>query len=505
MTGDTVLGRPAGTDRPGLRERAVAQHRRVRPSRRMPLAVAAVCQAVWLVWWLAAYPAFVSYDSVMYVWQVTDPGYWTADHSAFYDAVILWSLKLTDSVAPVVLLQTVGMSLGLGYAVSALSKLGARARWSAPVAVALAVLPPTGTFVVFLWKDVPFTVCAVFLFAAGLRLLARRLDGTLGQGGRALRFDLAVFFLSMLGLGLFRNNSYGLMLVVAVLLLVLIPVVRRWIALLTAVSLAVPLFLNLWAYSAVWGIHRPPAHMLYSLNYADLAVAYHRDPAAFGAADKALLAAVAPLTTWDTAGDQCFSSDPLTNWGEGWDRRQAAVHSDELVSLWVKVAAHHPDYVIGARLCRSHIAWAVWAGPAARSGETVVQSPKASPDLFGFTAPGGDLEHSPYADTLRPHPAAQPLLKAAVWLHDAFRAPQLDWLFWRGAVWCYLGYAALAVYARRRRATLAVVPVGGAVLIGLQLNLMVANAAPHFRYMAVALFVGPLLLPLLGARSPGDD
>ncbi|MEV4611866.1 DUF6020 family protein [Kitasatospora sp. NPDC049258] len=503
MTGDTMLERPPGTGGPGLRERAVAQHRRVRPSRRMPLAVAALCQVVLLLWWLAAYPAFVSYDSVMYVWQVTDPGYWTADHSAFYDAIILWSLKLTDSVAPVVLLQTVGMSLGLGYAVSALARLGARARWSAPVALALVVLPPTGTFVVFLWKDVPFTICGVFLFAAGLRLLSRKLDGSIGRGGRALRLDLAVFFLSMLGLGLFRNSSYGLMLVVATLLLAAVPLVRRRIALLTAVALAIPLFLNLWAYSAIWGIHRPPAYMVYSLNYDDLAVAYHRDPAAFSTEDKAVLAAVAPLTTWDTAGYQCFSIDPLTNWGEGWDRHQAAAHSDELVSMWSRIALDHPDYVVDARLCRGHIAWAIWGAPAARAGDTVVQSPKASPDLFGFTAPGGDLEHSRYADTLRPHPVAQPMLRAAIWLHDAFRAPQLDWLFWRGAVWCYLGYAALAVYARRR-GSFAVVAVGGAVLLGLQLNLIVANAAPHFRYMAVALFVGPLLLPLLAAGRDGD-
>ncbi|GAA2744774.1 DUF6020 family protein [Kitasatospora cinereorecta] len=477
---------------------ALRRHRA--PSRlRVPLIVAAICQLVWTLWWLAAYPAFLGPDSVAAVERVTGAGTWTADHAAGYDALVLVALRLTGGVAAVTLLQTVAMSVALAYAVSALARLGARARWTVPAAVALAVLPPTGTFVVFLWREVPFAVCAVLLFAASARLLARRAEGTLASEGRGRRIDLVVLFVALVGLGVFRVGGYGVVAVTALLLLFLLPGVRGRIVLLTAAALAVPLLLNPWGYQALLGLPRPgPGTSAHTLEYADVAVAYHRDPGLFSERDRAVLAEVAPLGTWDTAGDHCFSAAALTGAGTGWDADRAGDHGDDLLALWKRVALRQPDSLVGARICRGHLAWSAFSGPAARDGATVVPGPEASADLFGATAPGGDLEGSRWAAALRPHPVVHQLRTAAVWLHTAFRAPQLDWLFWRGATWCYLGYGALLVYARRRRLP-AAVPVLGAVPLGLQLTVLAAGSGPDFRAMSAALFIGPLLLTLVGA------
>ncbi|WP_354640944.1 hypothetical protein [Kitasatospora camelliae] len=510
MRGNATLARPAGRggadDRHGAADRdgpddpgrAGRRHRRAPSRLLLPVTVAAGCQIVLLLWWLAAYPAFLGPDAVETVRRVTEPGAWTAGRAVPYDAAVLLSLRLTGGLAAVTLLQTAAAALTLGYAVAALARLGVRGRWSAPTALALAALPPTGGLTVFLWREVPFTLAAVLTCAACLRLLARRAAQEERPTGRGLAVDLAVLLLALLGLGLFGGRAgCGIAFTVTLALLAFLPGLRRQVALLALAALLVPLLLDLRGYRALLDVRRAPA--AHRLDAADLAVAYHSDPTAFGEADTALFAAVAPLPVWDRAGAACYSADRLTDPDQGWDETRALARDGELTDLWFRTAARHPDLVLAARLCRGHLAWGIWPGPADAAGQTVVQTPRPSPDLYGYTAPGGSLADSPVADRLRPNPALTPLRKAAVWLHTALRAPQLEWLLWRGAVWTYLGYAALLVCARRR-ALPAALPVGGAVLIGLQLALIASGSGPDYRGMAAALFLGPLLLTLLTAR-----
>ncbi|MDH6135961.1 hypothetical protein P3T37_005380 [Kitasatospora sp. MAA4] len=471
---------------------------------RLPLAVMAGTQAVWLCWWAAFHPGLISFDSVMYTWQVST-GHWASDHSVLYDCLVWLALHLPGRFALLTLLQTTAMSAVLGYACVALRGLGVRARWSAGAALAVAALPPTGTFVVFVWKDVPFTISAVLVFAAGARLLAHR-----GAGGR--RFDLMVLGVGLFGVGLFRNANEGMVLIAGVALLVVLPGLRRALAVLTAAAVLVPLAGQLWLYPAV-GIRQPPANAVFALNYSDIAVAYQKAPGLFSAADQRLLTEVAPLSTWQ-AGANCHSGDALTNSSAPFDRAAADRVNGQLLALWTALLEARPDLVIGARICRGHIGWAPFSDPTRSGASTIVSPLDRSPDLWGWTAPvaaadlgaghlapNGKMVGSPHLPALASRPLSSTLHEAGIWLHTASRVSRLDWLLWRGATWCYLAYAALALYAagRRRGGVLAL----GGILLGLQLTLIAANPAELFRYNVVPLFVGPLCLGLLAAgRAP---
>ncbi|WP_035800971.1 hypothetical protein [Kitasatospora mediocidica] len=485
---------------------------RVPPPWRLPLAVLAGTQAIWLCWWAAFYPGLLSFDSVMYTWQVTT-GNWASDHSVLYDCFVWLVLHLPGKFALLTLAQTTAMSAVLGYACVALRGLGVRGRWSAAAALAVAALPPTGTFVVFVWKDVPFTISAVLVFAAGARLLARRYGASAaavrGYRPGAPRFDLLMLTLGLLGVGLFRNANEGMVLIAGVALLLVLPGLRRTLAVLTAAAVLLPLAGQLWLYPAV-GVKQPPADAVFALNYSDIAVAYDKAPGLFSAADQRLLTEVAPLSTWK-AGANCYSGDALTNSSAPFDRAAADRLNGQLLALWTKLLKSSPDIVIGARICRAHIAWAPFSDPTQYGASTIISPLDRSPDLWGWTAPAatadlsaghvapnGKMLGSRYLPALRSHPLSSTLHKAGVWLQTASKVSQLDWLLWRGATWCYVAYAALALYAagRRRRGVLAL----GGILLGLQLTLIAANPAELFRYNVVPLFVGPLCLGLIAAR-----
>ncbi|MFJ5921969.1 hypothetical protein ACIQF6_05075 [Kitasatospora sp. NPDC092948] len=441
MSTGTTLGeaRPEWAQRQE-RER---RHRRAKSRLRLPFAVAAACQAVLLLWWAAGYPAF------------TGGG---VSGAPLYDAAVR-----ALHPAGVTLAQTVVVAFALGHLVAALARFGVRGRWSGPVAVALAALPPTGSLVVSLSPEVPSTAGALLLTAAGLRLLARRAEGTLHRGGPAQRLDLAVLFSAVVLLALTGPRGAGTALIAALVLLPALPRARGRIALLTALALAVPIALALLGHPAA----RPGD--LHPLRAADLARAEHRDPGRPAAA----LTAVAPAADWDAAGADCSATTALT---DRWDAAAAGREQPELAAAWRKLLRDHPDRVLDARLCRGRLAWSVWAADSGPHAATEV--PEASPSSHGLL---------------------RPLHSAAAWSRTLLRAPQLDWLLWRGALWAYLGLAAALLYAWRHRLP-ALVPVAGAAVLGTQLALTASAAGQDYRTMAVALFLGPLLLTLATVR-----
>ncbi|KIQ62392.1 hypothetical protein TR51_25330 [Kitasatospora griseola] len=443
MSTSTTLGdtRPEWAQRQE-RER---RHRRAKSRLRLPLAVAAACQAVLLLWWAAGYPAFT--------------GTAEGGGAPLYDAAVR-----VLHPAGATLAQTAAVAFALGHLVAALARFGVRGRWSGPVAVALAALPPTGSLVVSLSPEVPSAAGALLLTAAGLRLLARRAEGTLHRGGPAQRLDLAVLFSAIVLLALTGPRGAGTALIAALVLLPALPRARGRLALLTAAALAVPIVLALLGHPAA------RAGDLHPLRAADLALAQYRDP---GGADREP-AAVAPPAAWDAAGADCSSTAALT---DRWDSAAAGRAQDELAAAWRQLLREHPDRVLDARLCRGRLAWSVWAGTGGPHAATEV--PEASPSSHGLL---------------------RPLHSAADWSRTLLRAPQLDWLLWRGALWAYLGLAAALLYAWRHRLP-ALVPVAGAAVLGTQLSLTASAAGQDYRTMAVALFLGPLLLTLATVRT----
>ncbi|MBW8484629.1 DUF6020 family protein [Actinomadura parmotrematis] len=459
---------------------------------RLPLAVYAVCQVVLLLWWAAFYPGAMSYDSVAYVWHVTT-GHWMANHSVPYDGLVWLSLKGTGTLATLTFLQVVLWAVALAYAADVLHDLGVRARWAALAAFVAVAIPSLGQFPSFVWKDVPFTISAVVVFAATGRIVARRLAGE-APPARAFWLIGAGF----LGLVLFRNNGF-LTALVAVPVLV-IALRRYWARLLalTLVPIAFSFVLTSLVYPAL-KIEAAQPSLTYASAYADIAVTYHDRPETFTARDRAVMAEVAPLWFWDQAGTSCYSSDWLTN-RPRFDKTVADGRTDELLALWGRTLRRTPDAAIGARVCRGSIAWRIWPGPRELDGHTIVGEGGVTPDRFGWAAPGGRMEGNPYLADLRTRPLLQPERDAMVFVLRASRMEQLEFLLWRAPIWCYAGIAAIALYARRRRSPAALALT--AMIVAGQLSVLAANPAQLFRYMPGPMLIGVLAVPLAfaGAR-----
>ncbi|GAA1160511.1 hypothetical protein F4556_004341 [Kitasatospora gansuensis] len=459
--------------------------RRLPPELRLPVTVFAGTELVLLLWWAACYPALTSYDSAAYVTTAVS-AVWSSDHSVAYDALVWLALRTPGRIAALTLAQTVATAGALAYTCVALRGLGVRGRRSGTVAVLLAIAPPTGAFVVFLWKDVPFTLCALLVFAASARLLART----------AARADWLVLAAALTGLGLFRNNGLGVALVAGLALTLGLAGRRAVLALLTAAAVGFSLLCQLVLYPAA-GIVPPRVSSVHSLHYHDIAVAYAAQPTVLTAADLALLAQVAPVGEWARAGANCWVSDQLFT--SAFDRAAADRLNARLIDIWQRLLTERPDLVAGARICRGHIAWAPFPGPVAQQAFTWVGRPGPTPaDLYGLAAPGTPLAEHPARFALYSRPRSQLLQAGARFWYHLARTPQLDWLLFRGATWCYLGYAAVLLFARGRRMRSAHLLAG--VLIGFQLTVLAANPAPLYRYMVGPLFVAPFCLTLLTAR-----
>ncbi|WP_431679004.1 hypothetical protein [Kitasatospora sp. KL5] len=467
-----------------------ARHARRVPARwRLPLYVGVSVEAVLLLWWAAFYPGLTSYDSAAYVSQVTT-GYWSSEHSVAYNVLVLLALHVPGKLAVLTLAQTFLASAVLAYTCVALKGLGARARWTAPIALLLAMAPPTGAFVVYIWKDVPFTLCSVLAFAAGARLVSRR----------ANRADWWVLAAALVGMGLFRNNGLGVALIAGLALAVGIRGRRVRLTVLTLFAVGLSLVLQLVVYPSL-GIKQPAKSSVYSLNYHDVAVAYASEPGLFSAADKAVMAQVTPLADWTRGGSNCYVSDQLVlAWN--FDRPAAERVNDRLMQIWTKVAEKRPDLVLNARICRGHIAWSPFPGPADRAAYTWIASPAPTPkELYGVAPPGSPMASNPNRFALYSNPVSYKLRHLAEFWYTAAKVKQLDWLLFRGATWCYIGYAALLVFARGRRMRSALALAG--VMVGFQLTVLAANPAPLYRYMVGPMFIGAFCLALIPARRAG--
>ncbi|MFB9678591.1 hypothetical protein [Streptosporangium vulgare] len=504
------------------------------------LACYATAQLALLGWWLAFHPGLMSPDSVTYVAHVTT-GPWVAGQSVAYDALLGFSLRVTGDLSPVTLLQTVAMAAALTHLAGAIRSLGVRGR---PLLVAVgcaALSPPLGAFTVAMWKDVPFTVCAVLAAGTAVRLATRpgarggarsrgrgaaravvwdedrvggaagtvvwdedRVGGAAGtvvrdadgKRGGAGRGDgrwgwdprFAALGAELLGLGLFRNNGFLVASIAAALLVALLsgrPGARRWVAALAAGAVAAPLLLLGIGYPAM-GIAPPSRSFAYQTVFGDLAVAYERRPRLFDREQRALLAGIAPLDVW-RRGATCQTMAGVF-FDPGFGHARAEERISDVLELWRGLLVRAPGMMLGTRICRAALAWQVGSTSGEPGGE-----------LYRFSLRDPRLpegwQGTPAASVMRQRPISDGLLAAGVFALDASTVRQLEWLLWRAPFWCYLAYAtaALVWWRTGSRAALA----GAAVVAGQQIGVILTNTAPDFRFMVTPIFVGVLFVPLL--------
>ena len=451
----------------------------------------AIAQAILLGWWIAFYPGTLSYDSIMYVWQVSTSN-WTTQHSVLYNALVWLSLQATGQLAVLTLTQTVAMAGGLAYAVVGLRRLRVPGRWLVIAAGATVCLPVVGTFAVYVSKDVAFAVTQVWLLGTVARLFAARSAGLNGRRANRLWFALLAEFVLI---GLFRQNGIVVIALTTAGLAVVLAGTRWRLLACGAAAIVVGFVANLAVYPAL-GVRRVGPELLLGPIYADIAVAYANRPAAFTDADIRLIAAVAPLEYWRSTAN-CYNADStLTYANDRFNFALARGHQRELVQLWLSLISRIPDEVTSTRLCRGSIAWNPFPGPT--NGRTVKVPISGVGKLYAF--PPEQLARSPFRDAIRSAPVSGPANAGARWFRRLTDIRAVEWLAWRGATWCYVAYLAVILFAKRQR-ELGLLGLA-AIVAANQLNVLVNNPDQLVRYMTAPIILGILLLPLAFVRRP---
>ncbi|MEV4110816.1 hypothetical protein [Nonomuraea sp. NPDC049695] len=443
------------------------------------LATFVVVQAVLGCWWAAFYPGLFSRDSVLYL-SHTVVGPWVSDHSVLYDALVWLSFTKTGDLGAVTFAQTTAMAAALTYLAQSLKALGAPRLPTTLVAMLMPLAPPVGAFSVTLWKDVPFTICAIAIAGVCARIAATRAVTVPALAGLGVLFTL---------LGLFRANGFLVVGVAVVALLVIVRTMRVRLLLAGTFAAALPLVLTNLVFPN-FGIVAPSKTYVYHTAFGDIAVAYRDHPELFSEQDRTLMASVAPLTRWQEGGT-CSTINPLI-WRRDFSWQQADAHASQLLDLWKRLLLSEPRMILDTRLCRGAIAWRPVQDDLTIGGMTYRFSRRPNADTYVGPNKVPDFPGR-WVYSLRP--LSWELNRVAdPWLAGAL-APQYDWLLWRGALWAYLSYLAvgLAAWALRNRYVLGV----AAVVAGQQLAILANISAQDFRYMASPIFIGVLLVPLL--------
>jgi hypothetical protein len=487
-----------------LRARGEALLARIPSRLRLPLGVTLLALVGYLLWWAAFYPGLMTYDSFNYTWESTT-GHWIDDHSIFYISCVWLSLKITGDYALLTFGQVLGMSLSIGYLAAGLRKFRVRTRWIVAAVALLLVLPSSGDFVIYIWKDIPYVIGGVLGFAALTHIVGDALRAPRsGRRDKAHRHGPAWGQRRdwlLLGAGLTlsclsRNNGFLAVFLAGAAMLLCVPWLWRRIALATLIPIIIWAGLDKGLYPAL-GVTQPTDYAGNTFFYADVAYTYSKSPQIFSAADLAVLSEVAPLEHWKTTGANCYGTDALMN--GGFNKAAAVTHHAELMDLFFKAVRKAPQDFMDATICRGTPAWAI--DPA--QDRTFVMDVRSSANGYTFMNHHPELYASPYYPSMHVRPLSTTLHKAGSWWYNLGKTPQLNWIIWNGATWCWIGYLVLIRLTRRvrRREILAI----AAVSIGFQLNVFVATPGPLYRYMATPFFIGVLTLPLAFSRLRRDQ
>ena len=279
----------------------------------------------------------MSADS-LFVWQQATEGHWVNSHPPAYIAATWLSSQTFGSPSGLVLIQ----SLFLAYAIVSVSlacvRAGASVRLVVPITVIVVLSPMVGAFSVSMWKDVPYAAAFLLVGARMIDLATARLSEDHDDESAAMR---RIVWWSIVATVL-RQNGILSAAGVLILLVVLLPGLRRVASVAVFACIGVLLFLRFVAYPIV-GIRPLRRAVRSSSQLHDIAAIASRDPDALDPEDSALLEGVAPLDSWTNGFTSYSCRSANWQWNQdfnGWrdiDGQQRA-----FMNLWVELASETP-------------------------------------------------------------------------------------------------------------------------------------------------------------------
>ncbi len=484
--------------------------------------VSALCFLIFGSWWLAFYPAISTVDSDQswsqaHMWLFQD---W---HPVFYTWTIAVLVRTWNSPAIVTATQLLCFVAVLGGLHRRLLRLGVPALLAFITPVLIALSPQTGLTSMTMWKDVPFAIAVLWMFTEVLDVVADS-KRYFASWGRCLRLAG-----SLTAVILYRHNGKLLVAGVGLALLICCRAYWRRVAVAGAATLVVYGLVTgpMYSYLNVWP---SPAMFTYTVFLHDMAAVVNEHEADLPAADRAFLNSILPINRWKakTADNPdglffCRQATPLIFPPEFYpkmrlDRDGKLVpaaslplvfrqnsesvfleqHKSEFRALWIRSLKRWPGTIFRQRRCVGSLAW----NPGYHGKIQVLRPP------FESTVTTPQLVMKPKSMALR-----------RFWLEPLrwWDFPNIRFLTWHAATWCYLGFISVAAVAWRRRNWRFL--LAGASGFAAWFSVLTFTPGQSSRYMFPAYLCGLATLPVIalafrgrpaldtdgGATTPGAD
>lgn len=167
-----------------------------------------------IFYWVAFYPAAMSYDS-MWSWNQVHTKEFNDWHPIMFTWFIMFLTFIWDSPAVVTLVQILILALIYAYSFTQLQKLGIKKYVLVFICILIAFSPPFGNYSIIIWKDVLYSGF-LLLFSIHLFLIVKSKGGWLNSKG-----NIALLFMSSFGLVFFRHNGFPVYILTMIILLFL--------------------------------------------------------------------------------------------------------------------------------------------------------------------------------------------------------------------------------------------------------------------------------------------
>ncbi len=414
--------------------------------------------AVWGVYLLAFYPGMMSADS-MVQWEQVLAGVYNDHHPAFHTFLIWMVTRISLTPVSVAVAQILALALVAGGWLAFFRQLGLPQWVIGLTTLWFALSPVNGTMVNTLWKDIPYSIAIL-----GLTLIIAKTVFTKGKwldspfSGILTGFTLAM-------VALLRHD--GLPVAIGTSMMFLALYLGRWRKWLVAVTIFGILYLGIRGPIYKWvGVQRSSDLAEASLSLWSMAIYARPDSATAKVIDS-----IAPFSL-------AWSCNIWQNLNPTW--RQTDLNSSpSLPQLLDNLIQRTPRILFYYFRCERSMEWIIWdpLGEVRNASHVVAL---VDPNPFGIY-----------------HDSKIPILRdwIAKWVIKTSQDPNLNWFFWRPALFLYVSLLIAGILTLRNQ-DLRFLAISVPIIIQ-SITFSLIFAAPNFRYHYAVYLVALICLPLL--------
>jgi hypothetical protein len=428
------------------------------------------CLVIWLVYWLAFFPALMSFDSI-YQWEQLLQFQFEDWHPASHTLAMWLITRIWFSPAAIALAQILAMSSLVGWGLAKFARLGVPSALLWVVCMLLALSPVNGMMVINLWKDIPYAISVLWLTLLMLEILASQGKWLAQRWTNILTLAIALALVA-----LFRHQG----MFVALGIMIILGAVYR--------SFWKPVLITFIIAAGIWGMVRGPLYEILNVERISSlhrvlhlnAIPLHQVAAAIAAGtpltleEQSMLDKIMSLEKWSDLY-RCDLVNPIIYDNPDIDQKTLWQHRTEFRAIWLSLLLRNPGAILKHQLCVGSLAWGM-------------------PPRYLHTVPRGIVQNNLGLATQSQWPTMNRFLTGLVdWTDEPKNA--VRWLVWLPALYLYIVLLLTILVALRTRNPHWMIFAGPALVQSA--GLLLINVAQDFRYQYSVYLIGLLSLCLL--------